>query len=66
MISKLFWIQTQKLFEGGFVKHASDSTAQKLVEGFVIFYFTPKSCWREKTEGKFNLATFWWLIKTSN
>lgn len=41
------------MLEEGFIQHASDSAKQNLVEGFVIFYFTPKSCWKEKTEGEF-------------
>lgn len=40
------------MIEAGFIQHASTSAKQKLVEGFIIFCFTPKSSWVEKTEGK--------------
>lgn len=41
------------MVEAGFIQHASESAKQTLVEGFIIFCFTPKSSWVEKTDGKF-------------
>ena len=41
------------MVEAGFIQHASESAKQNMVEGFIIFCFTPKSSWVEKTEGKF-------------
>ena len=46
------------MVERGIIQHASGSAKQKLVEGFIIFFFTPKKFWAEKTEGE-------WLIGAS-
>lgn len=40
------------MIEEGIIHHASESVKQKLVEGFIIFSFTPKSLWAEKTAGE--------------
>lgn len=45
------------MVEAGFIQHASESAKQNLVEGFIIFCFTPKSSWVEKTEGKFRFSS---------
>ena len=39
------------------MQHASESAKQTLVEGFIIFCFTPKSSWVEKKEGKFTISS---------
>ena len=46
------------MVERGIIQHASGSAKQKLVEGFIIFFFTPRKSWAEKTEGE-------WLIGAS-
>ena len=45
------------MFEAGFIQHASESAKQTLVEGFIIFCFTPKSSWVEKTDGEFTISS---------
>ena len=45
------------MVEAGFIRHASESAKQTLVEGFIIFCFTPKSSWVEKTDGKFTVSS---------
>lgn len=45
------------MVEAGFIQHASESAKQTLVEGFIIFCFTPKSSWVEKTDGKFTISS---------
>lgn len=44
------------MVEAGFIQHASESVKQTVVEGFVIFCFTPKSSWEEKKEGKVTIS----------
>jgi len=48
----------QKMVEAGFIQHASESAKQTLVEGFIIFCFTPKSSWVEKTEDILDTSKF--------
>ena len=44
------------MIEAGIIQHASESAKQKLVEGFIIFCFIPKSSWAEKTDGEFEIS----------
>ena len=45
------------MVEAGFIQHGSESAKQTLVEGFIIFCFTPKSSWVEETDGKFTISS---------
>lgn len=47
------------MVERGIIQHASGSAKQKLVEGFIIFFFTPRKSWTENTEGE-------WMIGASS
>lgn len=48
----------QNMVERGIIQHASGSAKQKLVEGFIIFSFTPKKFWAEKTEEIMDTSKF--------
>jgi len=48
----------QKMIDAGIIQHASESAKQKLVEGFIIFYFTPKSSWAQKKDDILDTSKF--------
>ena len=48
------------MIDAGIIQHASESAKQKLVEGFIIFYFTPKSSWAQKKDGEFRGSPLLW------
>ncbi|XP_068748692.1 GATOR1 complex protein DEPDC5-like [Montipora capricornis] len=39
-----------KMTESGIIQHASENAKQKMVEGFIIFCFTPRTSWTQKPE----------------
>lgn len=48
----------QNMVERGIIQHASGSAKQKLVEGFIIFFFTLRKSWAEKTEEIMDTSKF--------